>query len=214
MGRLTALDVLSNMIATNARQRELIDLQREEMIELIELLSTPEMTIYSQRDPRWRDVVFAGGMTLGQAGCYVTCVAMVASLAGYTDSPPIVAEHLREVEAFEGAELAHPERISDAYPRLEWRGRVDWRDVPADMGEVLDQLNVGPVITEVDFVPRTSKLDQHFVVAEQLTPTHDDLCIVDPWDGASTRLLERYALNHWNLARSIYGLRLLRAVAG
>jgi len=41
------------------------------------------MTAYSQKDPRWRNIVFAGGKTLGAAGCYVTCVAMIASLAGY-----------------------------------------------------------------------------------------------------------------------------------
>ena len=56
----------------------------------------PSLMLYSQRDPRWRNEVYAGGLTFAAAGCYVTCVAMIASLAGYDDDPLEVARKLRE----------------------------------------------------------------------------------------------------------------------
>ena len=58
------------------------------------------MTLYSQRDPRWADAVCAGGATFGEAGDYVCCVAMVASLAGSAEEPPQVADELKRVGCF------------------------------------------------------------------------------------------------------------------
>jgi hypothetical protein len=174
------------------------------------------MTAYSQRDPRWKDIVYAGGKTLGGAGCYVTCVAMIASLAGYEDTPPQVAEKLRSVNAFKGAELSYPQRIPEAYPKLRWDGLHDWHKrklTDVEMAIVQDELNVGPVIMEVDFIPTTKDRDQHFVVAEMFTVA-GDLAVTDAWNGAAVRLLETYALDHWDLKRAIYGLRKLRVAEG
>lgn len=170
----------------------------------------PSLVLYSQRDPHWRNSVYAGGLTFGQAGCYVTCVAMIASLAGYDDEPPEVARKLREAGIFSGALLARPEKIPEIYPRLHYGGALRWHKVAADMERFRKELAEGTTIIEVDFKPPTSKFDQHFVVAERLTADGKDLMIVDPWDGARTKLLERYAKDNWNLARALYGMRLLR----
>lgn len=171
--------------------------------------TTPALTLYSQRDPRWRDEIYAGGLTFGAAGCYVTCVAMMASLAGYDDEPPEVARKLREAGIFSGALLARPDKIPGIYPRLCYDGTLRWHKVPADMEQLERELEKGPTIIEVDFKPPTSKFDQHFVIAEQLTSGDEDLVIVDPWDGTRTQLLQRYAQDHWNLGRALYGMRLL-----
>lgn len=172
------------------------------------------MTRYSQRYPAWKDEIFAGGLTFGQAGCRVVCIAMIASLAGYTDDPPTVASRLRKVGAFSGAYLSHPERIAQAYPKLRYDGTVNWRNVPADLGMLQDELNVCPVIIEVEFVPGGAQPpdDQHFVIAEMFTADSEnpDLVVTDPWNGAVVKLLETYAKDDWSLARAIYGARLLR----
>lgn len=168
-----------------------------------------EMALYSQRDARWRDREFAGGMTFGQAGCYVTCVAMVISRAGYLDDPPLVAAKLAAVGCFSEAYLAKPERIVNCYPKMLYAGGLDWRNKAADLGRLKAELAKGPVICEVDFQPG-GVLNQHFVVAERFTTDDADLEIADPWDGSRTRLMQRYALANWNVARALYGARLLR----
>ena len=172
----------------------------------------PSLRLYSQRNPRWRDLVYAGGLTFGQAGCYVTCVAMITSLAGYEDDPPEVARKLREAGIFSGALLARPEKIPEIYPRLYYGGTRRWHKVPADMETFEKELAEGVTIIEVDFKPPTSKFDQHFVIAERFTADGKDLVICDPWSGSRTKLLEQYAQDNWDLKRALYGMRLLRKI--
>ena len=200
-------DDLAHVVGESIRAlREIADV-------LAEVLNAAEtrMALYSQRDPLWWDVRYNGGRTIGEAGCYLTCVAMMVSLTGSAaDTPDVVAARLREASVFEGDELAHPGRIPIAYPALRWGGRLDWRNKPANLDWLGEQMEAGPVIIEVEFRPGGAEppVDQHFVVAERFVG--DDLQIVDPWDGSRTRLLARYALAHWDLERAIYGARLLR----
>jgi len=170
----------------------------------------PSLTLYSQRDPRWRNKIYAGDLNFAAAGCYVTAVAMILSLAGYNDDPPTVAAKLRKAGCFSGALLTRPDRIPQAYPLMRYDGAALWHKVAADLEEFEIELSKGPVIIEVDFIPPTAKFNQHFVVAEYLTPDGKDLMIADPWDGTRTQLLQRYAQDHWSLERALYGMRLLR----
>ena len=174
-----------------------------------------EMTRYSQRDPRWRNVVYGGGKTFGQTGCYAVGVTMLASLAGYDLTPPQLVAALQSVGVFSGAELSYPGRVTSALPNLLWIGRRDWRTSAADLGYMRAMLELGPFLVETEFVPGGAQppADQHFVVAEAFTEDGADLVITDPWDGVQTHLLERYALDHWDLARAIYGARVFQ-VAG
>jgi len=66
---------------------------------------------------------------------------------------------------------------------------------------------LGDVIM-TEFTPggATPPTDQHFVIALELDG--GDLIIADPWTGEIARLLDRYALANWDLARAIYGARL------
>lgn len=172
----------------------------------------PTMTLYSQRDTRWRDMVYAGGCTIGTNGCYVVCVAMIASLAGYTDEPPEVARKLREANCFTGGNLSYLARVPKAYPRLVCGGLVDWRNKPADLVRLRAELEHGSVILEVDFHPGGTKppADAHFVIAESFTEDGTDLNIADPWDGTRVKMLARYALKSWDLGDAVWGMRLLR----
>ena len=167
------------------------------------------ITLYSQRDERWRNEVYSGGVTFGSAGCYVTSVAMVLSLAGYTDEPPDVAERMRTVGCFSGAYLTSPERIPVAYPKMQYDGTLQWHEVAADMERLRSEMALSPVIIEVDFVHATQEFNQHFAVA--LEERDGDILIADPWDGTITKLLQRYAGESWSLGRAVYGARLLRA---
>jgi hypothetical protein len=180
--------------------------------------AAPALTLYSQRDERWRYTYYAGGETFGSAGCYTVAVAMMLSLAGYTDTPPVVAEKLRAAGCYVGAMLAHPDRIPNAYPLMRYDGPVDvskdgplrWHDGGADIARFNEELAKGPIIAEFDFIPATAEFNQHFVVALRYTDDGKDLVIADPWDGTETRLMLRYAQSSWELKRALFGVRLLR----
>lgn len=178
----------------------------------------PSLTLYSQRDPRWKDLIYAGDKRHGTDGCYVSAVAMILSLAGYADSPVVVAEKLRNVGAFSGAFLSKPEKIPDAYPLMRYDGPFDvsrdgplrWHDGSCDLPRFMQELESGPLIMEVDFKHQTQEFNQHFVVAVRALDEGRDILIADPWDGTETRLMQRYAGADWDLKRTIYGVRLLR----
>lgn len=184
----------------------LVELQNAD-ISIVRTHPTRSLTPYSQRDPRWRHEIYAGGLTFAKAGCYTVAVAIILSQR-YDDTPPQVADKLREAGAYTGPLLDHPERIPDAYPQFAYYGSPRWHDIPADVNRLRIALENGPVIAEADFQPGGT-FNQHFFVVEDFTPDDQDLVIIDPWDGAYTRLMERYALQHWSLARALYGLRLL-----
>ena len=178
------------------------------------------LTVWSQRDPRWADQVYAGGATLGASGCLVCAAASIASQVLHpAPTPPEFARDLRDVGAFAGALLSNPARIPLAYPALEWGGAVHWRTVPADLVLLQRELDAhGPVICEVKWNPdgpSPEQGNQHFVVVERLLRDTagdiTDAVIADPWDG-ERRLLSasRYRKPGWSVARTLYGARLLR----
>jgi len=182
---------------------------------------TPEparVVAFSQRDPRWAGEAYAGNTTFAQAGCLVTCVAMIASLA-YADAPlpPDVARALRNAGAFAGGFLSNPARIPAALAQLEWGGVAHWREHPADLDALTHEIAAyGATIAEVKWNPRgpmPQMGNQHFVIVEGLDGT--DAQIVDPWDGERKQLSEsRYRLPGWTVARTLYGMRMVRPVTG
>lgn len=173
---------------------------------------------YSQRDPDYRNEFFAGGLAFETDGCYVCTAADILASAGYEDTPPQVAAKLRAAGCFSGANLSSPDLIPEAYPRVEYHGPVyvgrdgplRWHHGDADMARVWAELEQGPVIAEVNFAWPTQYFNQHFVVLVEPTMDRADVWIHDPWDGSRVRLLQKYAGESWDLARTIYGLRLLR----
>ena len=138
-----------------------------------------QVRAYSQRDPRYADEVYAGGITFRSAGCLVVDVAMIASLVYQGEPltyPPEVARKLREAGAFSGALLSHPARIPQAYDRLHWGGVIHWRTIPARLDVLADEIiHFGATIAEVKFNPSKpliyqeggrTRWNQHFVVVE------------------------------------------------
>ena len=219
MDNVIALDLTYpvRIRVTNGPNLWLVDVENTD-ISIVRTQPARSMSAYSQRDPRWLYDEYAGGGTFGENGCYTVAVAIILSPC-YDDEPPEVARKLREAGAYTGALLDHPERIPEAYPEFGYYGPTDvskdgplrWHSSPADIERLAAELEHGPLIAEADFQPGGS-FNQHFFVVEGFTPKEDDLLIIDPWDGTYTRLLERYGRENWDLARAIYGLRLLRLI--
>ena len=109
------------------------------------------MTLYSQRDNRWRNQKFGKNGTIGSLGCTLTCISMLLDLA-----PDQVAKRLDEVKAFTGNFLIWT-RLKAAYPQLQFIKRVrtyDNADVKANI----------PCLVEVDFDGTPRKDDRHWVL--------------------------------------------------
>lgn len=180
-----------------------------------------EIKPYSQNDPRWKNEIYAGGSTFGQAGCFVVSVAMIVSLNLPDETPVDVAANLRNAGCFTGNMLDNLSRVSYAYSFLKWGGFIHWRDKAANLGGIAEEIAMhGATILEVKFNPLLDGIDnfpktnQHFVVAIEVRG--EDVKIIDPWDGNYHDLKEsRYAKpKSWTAKRAIQGIRLVRSVAG
>lgn len=176
----------------------------------------PKLIAYSQNDPRWAALEYAGGTTFASAGCLVCCVAMILSTCcSDPDDPPEVAARLRDAGAFSGNLLSRPARIHDAYPSLvEWGGAVHWRTVPADLEFLARQLDrYRATIIELKWNPRgpsPERGNQHFTVLTGLD-TDGEATVMDPWDGVEKLLsTTRYRLAGWSTGRTIYGIRMVQ----
>ncbi len=153
-----------------------------------------ELTLY-QNDPRWKDkpLGFAtdAGSTLGQFGCLLTSLAMVANALGADETPDTLNEKMKAAQAFQGPWVrAH--LIGAAVPGLRVARNVECRDVPAPLADLDASLAAGrPVIVLVDYSPDPGVQDHWIVVyAKQ----GDDYLIRDPWQGAksSQTLVQKY----------------------
>jgi hypothetical protein len=175
------------------------------------------LVVYSQNDPKWANVPYAreGGLTFAKAGCLVTCITMIASLA-YDDppKPTEVAAKLAKAGAFVGDLLSNPSKIGEALPALEWAGVLHWRDHPADIEALERELrSYRATIAEVKWDPSKplvtgDKWNQHFITVTRFTEDAD--CIIaDPWDGQTKQLS---ASRYWcgSVQKTLYGLRLVR----
>ena len=165
--------------------------------------------MYSQLDPRWRDVrLGTSRRTIGQDGCLLCCAAEVLKRHGWTLDPASLNRELVQHTGF----VAGNRFVFDALDRYGLRlvAVRDWRKVAADVEEIRDWIRRDlDVILAVNVTP-WSRYNEHWVLVRG--SAHNDLWIEDPLLPPSaqqpTLLLPRYARPDWDLARAIY-----RAVA-
>jgi len=120
--------------------------------------------LYSQIDPRWRNVVLGESrtLTLGTHGCVVCCLAMLLVGIGYNVDPVNVNDDMRKARAFlPGTGRAIWARVTHAYPLLKYSYQVFYDKRAADIkliGSLADSL---PVLVELILDNRES----HWVLA-------------------------------------------------
>jgi len=162
---------------------------------------------YSQRNPHWAHIALgASRYTIGSAGCAVTAVAMLGTLAEPSLTPGILTIRLGVLGGFTSDGLLYWQKAAYAVDGLEWLDYRKWPSENADMDYVRSALERGPQIVQVDFKPKTSPLDTHFVLGLAMTEDGEDIDIIDPWAGQRGTLLGLYAQPGWDLARAIYAL--------
>jgi hypothetical protein len=123
-----------------------------------------DIPLYSQIDPRWRNVVLGDSrtLTLGTHGCVVCCLAMLLAGVGYVIDPVNVNDDLRKARAFlPGTGRAIWARVTDAYPLLRYAYQVFYDKRTANVkfiGSLADSL---PVLVELVL----SNREPHWVLA-------------------------------------------------
>jgi hypothetical protein len=172
----------------------------------------PQVEPLSQRDPRWRSTILGfSSYSIGSQGCALTCAAMIARLVNPDLTPPALQDLLKPAGGFWQANLnwaAVPRVVSG----LTFEGITNWESGAANVGEIITQLEEHPLILWIDYAPGGGQ-QSHFVLGLEYLPDFEDIVIADPWDGYTGRLLFRYGLTGWTLARAIYGMRPLYPVA-
>lgn len=123
------------------------------------------MTLYSQLDPRWKDIKLGfSNVTLGSHGCTITAIGMILD-----ETPLSVNERMKQVGGFAQGNLVIWEKIQEAFPnKVESIRRVwfyDNEDVRANI----------PCVVQVDGTPIGAPM--HFVTYK------GEQKLLDPWGG-------------------------------
>ncbi|MFA5166551.1 MAG: papain-like cysteine protease family protein [Candidatus Paceibacterota bacterium] len=171
-------------------------------VEYLEELATGEIVAYSQRDERWRSDIMVTS-TIGGMGCAITACAMLGSQYNPGITPKSLNAYLKDNGGYTSDNRVYWAKVTGLVPELKFTNYYKWQDIKANLPLVLEELAKHPVILQVDFRPG-GELDTHFVLA--LSSDGQDIEIIDPWDGAKTKLLQRYAKEGWNLERAVYAM--------
>lgn len=144
---------------------------------------------YSQNDQRWKNATLGTSGTIGDYGCLVVDVAMVACYFGHTETPLTLNEKLKRNGGYANGNLLVWGALTKIYPDITYEGQTQTPD-PLTQGQMDDIRSIFdqklPVFLQIDTIPATSGLDEHWVLA--IDYDGDDFIVQDPWDGATKRI--------------------------
>lgn len=144
--------------------------------------------IFSQNDPAWKNTRM-GSMTIGEIGCLMTDVAMVLNLYGKRITPPQFLDQLNKNGGLSGNYFVWGV-VNKLYPDIKLGNVVGGLVDPLttnQMNTIRSKIDAGyPVIFQIDTMPATAQLDEHWVLAVDYDG--DDFIVADPWDGAVKRI--------------------------
>ena len=143
---------------------------------------------FSQNDPRWKGSLLGTAGTIGAYGCLETDATMVADYYGSNDTPLTLNEKLKANGGYSGGNLF----VWSAFAKLfglKYSGQFsnDEALTKNQMDQIRSQIDKGyPVFLQIDTVPQTSALDEHWILA--IDYDGDDFIVQDPWDGSTKRI--------------------------
>lgn len=168
----------------------------------------PMNILYSQRDPRWANVVLGQNTghtkTIGNYGCLLTSYNIMAVYLGLTnDTPNQFNARMINAGAFTGPYIKAG-ALSMAFPIMKYNG---YKPRGEELNDTIKAyIDVGyPVPVEVDFKPETAQWDQHWVLV--IGYNNDDFYIVDPWHGDKIWLSTRYNISGNDIIQGVFYTR-------
>lgn len=130
--------------------------------------------------------------TIGEFGCLLTSLAMVANHFGGNETVATFNEKMKQNNGFVN-QWIKPAMISAVYPNVKYQKRVQCENQPAPMAEIDAGLDAGSmIVVMIDGSPRPG-LQNHWIVLHE--KVGDDYGIWDPWysPGKPKTLRGRYS---------------------
>ena len=149
---------------------------------------------YGQQDLKWRNKTLGTKGTIGNYGCLLTSLAMLSSYYGFIENPDTLNEKIKELKnpvGYVNGNLYVWGSLSRIHPQLSFKKRVETPNLltEAQMNQIRNSIDCGhPVIIQIDFVPTTSALDEHWIMVYGYD--EDDFFVIDAWDGKEKRITD------------------------
>jgi len=155
--------------------------------------------LYAQRDARWaaQRLGTADGITLGQYGCYVTSMAMLACYYGHPITPAALDDRYTAEAIYVNGDMMPDDALHHAFPDLELVAVHDYSNAPADLN-TLRSIAADPALMAViglDFDHNPSDgVQTHFLDLVTCDGSSDGsgLLVADPWYGGIAPFARNY----------------------
>ena len=166
-----------------------------------------EVACFSQRDARWAsELLGTGDLSIGTAGCLLTCMASVLVDFGVPTDPHRLNQWLISRGGYKQGNLFVFDSVGGLGANLD--RYVNCEKVPAPVSILNEALKAGcSAVIEVDYQPGGA-LNRHWVRLIALQEFGG--WIMDPWEtpGRETVSLGDYLARGWNASRGIFALSL------
>lgn len=147
--------------------------------------------IYSQFDPRWKNIILGYNEDLkyniNNYGCVVTSLSMVCTYYGHPETPASLNEKLKSIGAFtEKTGIYKWGSITKLYPDIsETITQTPKALTNEQMGAIQSTINQGhPVMVQIDYNPKTIPVEQHYsLLVDENPQDENDLTMADTLGG-------------------------------
>lgn len=151
--------------------------------------------IYSQKASAWKNVKIGNSnLTLGDFGCLVSDLSMIARYYEQDVNPKELNAKLRELGGFDSEGCYYWGSLSKLFPKIkENYKRTDYKLNDSDIDSIKNYISNGyPVMLWIDYNPKTVANNMHWVIAVDYDSNDEDnFTIIDPIDG-QMRSLKNY----------------------
>jgi len=141
-----------------------------------------EIKQFSQTDPAWKSKLlgFDKASNIGNFGCLLTSITMLASGYGVSETPDTLNEKMKKVVGFSaGTAFLIPGAISAALPGIRYVTYSNCSGAPAPLAEIDGWLGRGkPVVVEVDWSPQAGVQTHYMLVYGK---ENGDYLVYDPY---------------------------------
>lgn len=149
--------------------------------------------IQSQKDSRWGSKLIKAGVSIADYGCLATCQSMVACFFGMNETPEEVVNKINAKNGYTSAGEYYWGKIVDIYKEIDLKERykrTNYVLTDGDINAIKGAIDAGfPVMTWLDYNPKTTKSDMHWVLIIGYDPNDENnFTIADPIDGTEKSL--------------------------